>query len=106
MLLINRLTKVTNSPIVQGTGAFNVVGVGSDENCWNRVPCLDEVFVQLDAGHRRHMDVCDQAGRFDEARGSEEIRRRRESLDVVVQRPHEPSHGVAKVPIILNDRDQ
>src|ERR1700719_4445658 len=74
--LINRLTKVTNDPILQGAGAFNVVGVGSNENCWNRVPCLDEVFVQLDAGHRRHMDVSDQAGRFDEMRGSEEIRGR------------------------------
>src|ERR1700731_4597552 len=76
MLLINRLTQVTNNPIVQGAGAFNVVGVGSNENCWNPVPCLDEVFVQLDAGHRGHMDVCDQAGRFDETGGSEEIRRR------------------------------
>jgi hypothetical protein len=106
MLLIDRLTKVTNDPIVEGAGAFNVVGVGSNENCRNSVPCLDEVFVQLDAGHRRHVDVGDQAGRFDETRGSEEIRGRWESLDVVAQRPHEPSHRVAKVPIILNDRDQ
>src|SRR4029450_901053 len=90
MLLINRLTKVTNDPIVQGAGAVNVVGVGSNENCRNRVPCLDEVSVQLDAGHRRHMDVSDQAGRFDETRGSEEIGCRRKSLDVVAQRPHEP----------------
>jgi hypothetical protein len=64
------------------------------------------MLVQFDAGHRRHMDVCNQAGRFDEAGRSEEIRGRRESLDVVAERPHEPSHGVAKVPIILNDRDQ
>jgi hypothetical protein len=76
MLLINRLTKVTNDPIFQGAGTFKVVGVGSNENCWNRAPSLDEVFVQLDAGHRRHMDVRDQAGRFDETRGSEEIRGR------------------------------
>ena len=75
MLLINRLAKITNDPIVQGAGAFNVVGVGSHENCRNRVSGLDEVSVQLDSGHRRHMDVSDQAGRFDETRGSEEIRR-------------------------------
>ena len=68
MSLINRLTKVTNDPISHGAGAFNVVGVGSNENCLNRVPCLDEVFVRLDAGRRGHMDVCDQAGRFDETR--------------------------------------
>jgi hypothetical protein len=62
--------------------------------------------VEFDAGHRGHMDVSDQAGRFDETRGSEEIGCRRESLDVVAQRPHEPSHGLAKELIILNDRDQ
>ncbi len=76
MLLVNLLAKVTNELIVQGAGAFNVVRVGSNENCRNRVPCLDEVFVQLDAGHRRHMDVSDQASRFDETRGSEELRGR------------------------------
>ncbi|MET0639332.1 MAG: hypothetical protein ABWZ19_04860, partial [Hyphomicrobium sp.] len=38
MLLINRLTKVTNDPIVQDAGAVNVVGVGSNENCRNREP--------------------------------------------------------------------
>ena len=70
MLLINGLAKVANDPIVQGAAAVNVVGVGSNENCRNRVPRLDEVLVQLDAGHRRHMDVSHQAGRFDEARGS------------------------------------
>src|SRR5260221_62161 len=87
MLLINRLTKVTNDPIVQDAGAVNVVGIGSNENCRNRVPCLDEVSVQLDAGHRRHLDVSNQAGRFDETRGSKEIGCRRESLDAVAQRP-------------------
>ena len=75
-LLINRLTKITNDPVVKGAGAFPVVRVGSNENCRNCVPCFDQVFVQLDAGHRRHMNVSDQAGRFDETRESEEIRGR------------------------------
>jgi hypothetical protein len=52
------------------------------------------------------MDVSDQAGGFDEARGCEEIGCRRESLNSVAQRTHEPSHGLAKELIILNDRDQ
>jgi hypothetical protein len=52
------------------------------------------------------MDVSDQAGRFDEMRGCEEIGWRRERLDAVAQRPDEPSHRVAKELIILNDRDQ
>jgi hypothetical protein len=106
MLLINRLTKVTNDPIVKGAGAVNVVGVGSNEDRRNGVPDFNEVSVEFDSGHRRHMDVGDQAGRVDETRRSEEIGCRRESLDAVAQRPHEPSHGLAKVLIILNDRDQ
>ena len=106
MLLINRLTKVTNDPIVQGAGPVNVIGVGSNEDRRNRVSCIDEVSVELESGHRRHMDVSDQAGRFDETRGCEEIGCRREGLDVVAQRSHEPSHGLAKVLIILDDRDQ
>ena len=69
---MNGLTKVTNDPIVQGAGAVTVVGVGSNENCRNRVPCLDEVSVQLDAGHRRHMDVSDQAGGFGEKSAADE----------------------------------
>ena len=47
MLLINRLTKVTNDPIVQDAGAVNVVGVGSNENCRNREPCIGEVSVGI-----------------------------------------------------------
>ena len=50
MLLINRLTKVTNDPIIQGPGAINVIGVGSNKNCRNFVSCRDKVSVQLDAG--------------------------------------------------------
>src|SRR2546427_1569302 len=106
MLLINRLTKVTNDPIVQGAGAVNVIWVGRNENCRNRVPRVDEVSVELDAGYRRHMDVGDQAGGFGETRGCEESGCRRESLDAVPQRSHEPSHGLAKELIILDDRDQ
>ena len=71
--LIHWLTKVTDDPIVQGAGPVNVIGVGSHEDCRNRVPCIDEVSVEFDAGHRRHMDVGDQAGRFGKTRGCEEI---------------------------------
>jgi hypothetical protein len=64
------------------------------------------MLVEFDSGHRRHMDVSDQAGRFDDTRRCEEIGCRRESLDGVTQRPHEPSHGLAKEPIIFDDRNQ
>jgi hypothetical protein len=49
------------------------------------------------------MDVGDQASRFGETRGCEEIGRRRESLDGEAQRPDKPSHGIAKEPIILDN---
>jgi hypothetical protein len=106
MLLINRLTKVTNDSIVQGANPVNVIGVGSNEDGRNGVPDFDEVSVEFDSGHCGHMDVGDQAGRFDETRRCEEIACRRESLDGVTQGSHEPSHGLAKEPIIFDNRNQ
>src|SRR5262245_19282839 len=87
MVFINWLTKVTNDPIVQGAGPVNVIGVGSHEDRRNRVPRLDEVSVEFNSGHRRNVNVSDQAGGFDETRGCEEIGCRRESLNGVAQRP-------------------
>jgi hypothetical protein len=55
--LIKRLTKVTNNPVVHSAGVVKVVGVGSNEDRRNRVTLLDEVFMELDPGHRWHMDV-------------------------------------------------
>src|SRR5215472_17640359 len=62
--------------------------------------------VEFDPSHGRHMNVGDQAGCFGEARGCEEICCRWKSLYGIAKRPHEPSHGVAKEPIIFNDRNQ
>jgi hypothetical protein len=104
--LINWLAKVTNDPAVQGAGPVNVIRVGRYEDRRNCIPCLDEVSVEFDPGHGRHMHVGDQAGRFNETRGCEEIGCRREGLYTVAQRSHEPSHGIEKEWIILNDRDQ
>jgi hypothetical protein len=101
MLLINWLAKVTNDPIHQSAGPDLFIGVGRYKDCRDRVSRIDEVSVERHSGHRRHMDVSDQAGRFDETRGCEEFGWRREG-----QRPDEPSHRLAKEPIILNDRDQ
>src|ERR1700730_10200280 len=106
MLFVHWLTKITNDHIVQGACPISVVRVGSNEDCGNRVPCVDQMSVEFDPGHGRHMDVSDQAGRFDEMRRCEEIGSRRESLDGVAQRLHEASHGIPKQPIIFNDRDQ
>src|SRR6266853_4830473 len=106
MLIINRFTKVTNDSIFQNTGSINVIGIGSNEDGRNRVPGINEALVKFDPGHRRHMDVSDQASCFREMRRCEEIGCRRENLDGVILRSHEPSHRLAKELIILNDRDQ
>lgn len=86
MLLVNRLAKVTNDPIVQGVRAVNVIRVRSNQDRRYRITLSDEVSIEVESGHRRHMDVSDQAGGFEETRGGEEIRRRRERLDSVAQR--------------------
>ena len=89
MLLINRLAEVTNDPFIQSAGPDVVIGVGRHKDRRNCMPLGDELSVELEFGHRGHMDVGDQAGGFDEERGSEEISRRREGLDAVAERPHE-----------------
>src|SRR5712664_2690203 len=103
IVLINRLTKVANNAVVQGARPINVIGIGSNEDGRNLGPGVDEVSAELDSAHRRHMDISDQAGRFDETRRRQEIARGGETFDGVPQGPYEPSHGLAKEPIILND---
>jgi hypothetical protein len=85
MLFIDRLTKVADDPIVQGADPVNIIGVGSHEDCRNRVPSIDEVSVELDSGHRRHVYVGDEAGRFGETGGCKEIVRRRKCLGGIGQ---------------------
>jgi hypothetical protein len=106
MLLINRLPKAADDPIRQGAGPDVVISVSRHEDRRYHIPRIDEMSVELESGHRRHMDVGDQAGGFDETRGGEEIGCGRESLNGVAKRPQEPSHGVAKELIIINDRHQ
>jgi hypothetical protein len=106
MVLIKRLVEVTKYPIFPGAGLHNVVGIGRHKDCWNRVARSDEASVQLVSVHPGHIDVSDQADGFTETRRCEEIRCRREGLDGIAERPHEPSHGFEKVPIIVDDRDQ
>ena len=103
MLFIDWLAKVADDPIVQGADPVNIIGVGSHENCRNRAPRIDEVSVELESGHRRHVYVGDEAGRFGETGRCEEIGRRCKSLGGIGQRSHEPLHRLAKEPIIIND---
>jgi hypothetical protein len=106
VLLINRLAKVTDDTVGQGADSVNIIGVRSHEDCRNRVPGRDEMSVEFDPGHRRHMNIGNQTGRFPQTRGRKEFGCRRENVNRVVQRPHEPSHGLAKRLVIIDDRDQ
>ena len=106
IFLVDRLPKVTDNAIPQSASPIKVVGVGSHEDCRNRVPRFNEVSAELNTGHPRHVDVSNEAGGFNETRRREEIGCRRVNLDIVAQRSHEPSHGIAKGRIILNDRYQ
>jgi hypothetical protein len=60
-LLADRLAEIANDSIAQGAGSLAVVGAASNEDRGNGVPHLDEVSVELNAAHRGHMDVGDQA---------------------------------------------
>ena len=104
--IVNGLSKTADDPIGERAGPVGVVGVGSDEDRRNRVSGIDEMSVEVDSGHSRHLDVGDQAGGLNHPMGCEEIGGRPESLDGVAQRPHEPSHGLAKELIIIDDRHQ
>jgi hypothetical protein len=103
MPLIKRLAKVTNDPVVQGAGVVNVVGVGRHEDRRDSMTRLDEVFIKLEPGHCRHVDVGDQAGGFGEVRRCEKIGGRRKGRDSIAKRSHEPPHGFAKELIVLDD---
>jgi hypothetical protein len=87
ILLINRLAKVTNDPIVQSACPDVVIGIGRHEDRRNCIARIDEVSVELEPSHRGHMDVGDQAGSFNEEWGCEEIGRGWESLDAIAERP-------------------
>jgi PAS domain S-box-containing protein len=106
VLLVNRFAKVTNDSIVQGADPGVVVMVGSHEDRRNREARIDKVSVELGSGHSGHLDVGDQAGSFDEMRGRKEVGCRREYLNGVAHRPHEPFHRLAKELIVFNNRDQ
>jgi len=106
MVVINRFVEVTNDPVLQSATADNLVRVCGNENRRDRVPLIDQVSVELDPGHSRHLNVSDQARGCSEERRCQEIGCRGERLGRVAQRCHELPHGFAKGLVILDDRDQ
>jgi len=106
MLFVYRLAQVADDPVVQGASLVNVIGESGHENCRDRVARVDQVSIELQPRHGRHVDVGDQAGCFGEARGREKFGGRRKHLDRIAQRSHEPTHGLTKGPIIFDDRNE
>lgn len=103
---IDGFTEVADNAIIQCAVTVSVIGEGSDEDCRYRAPGGAEVSAKVKAIHFGHLNVADQAGRLEEMRRCEKIGRRRERLHGVAQRSHEPSHGLAKVPIVFDHRNQ
>ena len=86
MVVIHRLAEVTNNSILQGAPPDDLIRVCGNEDRRDRVPCIDEMSVELKTSHSRHLNVGDQARCCCEERGCQEIGCRRERFDSVAQR--------------------
>jgi len=64
MVIIHRLAEVTNDAVLQSSIADDLIRVCGNENCRNRIAPIEELSVELDSGHSRHLDVSNQAGGF------------------------------------------
>ena len=87
MVVIHRLGEVTDDPILQGAVPDDLIRVCGNEDRRNRVARIDEMFVELNTSHSRHLNVGDQARGCREERRCQEIGCRRERFDSVAQRP-------------------
>jgi hypothetical protein len=106
MFFIHRLTHVTHGAVMQRAGPINIIGKRGYEDCRNRVARVEKAPEEFETRHGRHMDVGDQAGCFGKPRRREKFCCRREGVDRMAERSHEPAHGLAKEPIVIDDRNQ
>jgi hypothetical protein len=106
MFVVHGLGHVTDHPILEGALPRNLVRISGDENRRDPTARSEQVSMEFDARHSRHVNVADQARGFSEERRCQEIGCRGERFDGVPQRRHELFHGFAKGLIILDDRDQ
>jgi hypothetical protein len=104
-LLIDWLAQIADDPFIHGANPVHVTRIGGYKNGRYSVPRVDKVAVEFEPGHRRHLDVGNQAPRFAEPRRCEELGCRRKYDNRIAERPHEPSQGLAKRPVIIDDRD-
>src|SRR5512136_2003376 len=83
LLIIHGFAEVTNHSILQGAASSRFIRISSDENGGDHVARIDEMPVELNPAHSRHLNVSDQARRFGEERGFQELGGRGKRLDRV-----------------------
>src|ERR1700751_639734 len=98
--------EVADDSVFQSAVSHIVVGVGRNEDRWNRTARIDHGAIKIIAVHPWHMDVGDQAGSFAETRRSEELGCRRKDFNGGAERSEKSSQRFAHGPIIVNDLNQ
>jgi hypothetical protein len=106
MVVIDRFAQIANDSIFERAVPGSLIRVCGNENRRDRVPGIDQMLVELDPGHSRHLDVGDQAGDFGKMGRGQKIGCRRERFNPVPERIHQLSHRFAKRLIVLDDRYQ
>ena len=87
---------MAHDPLGQHALADTVIAISGDEDCRDRTPYLDQVSVQLNPRHGRHVNIGHEAGRGRKFVGCEEFGGGRKSGNIVAQRSEHPSHRVEK----------
>src|SRR6476619_3787841 len=53
------LNEVSENSFAQGAYPDMIIRVGGDEDSWDHLARLDEILIELDPGHARHIHVGD-----------------------------------------------
>jgi FixJ family two-component response regulator len=106
MFVVHGLGDITDHAFLEGALPSNLIRVSSDENRRDPMSHSNQMSMELNPRHSRHLNVGDQARRCGEERRCQKVGCRGERFDSVAQQTHEFYHGFAKGLIILDDRDQ
>src|SRR5262249_46098222 len=102
---VKRLAQKTDCPSLHRSLSNSVLWKGSNENDRRAVPVSNQVFLQLDAAHTRHLRIRNDAGRFAQSGRGQEFFCRSERVCGKSQRPQQPCRRGAHRSIIVDDRD-
>ena len=102
---VEGLGQVTNRPGPKRLGTNPLIGEGREENERHAVTLGQQVGLQLDAAHARHLDICNHTREVIEAIRSQELFGGCECMYDVAERPHKAVSRGAHGCIIVNDCD-